>query len=359
MKEKETPELFGPDLSKLTEASLFTTIDFPKMPENLTVEPWDGCHSITSIDFPQILIDDKEQLSILKYDIPEFIIFLDIDGVLNCSDYYQTKAYSDYREAKKQMRKDVKRGEIDRLDYYKGQICPDRMKLFNSLCKEINAVVVISSTWRKGKTITDLQTILNYCGAEFQIVGKTDNLGYQRGVEIHQWVKEFIPQCDGKFTRYAIIDDDSDMLLSQQEHFFQTGNSTGLTQEICNQIKRFAKGEPSLIPPPAEYTKIGYAILRNMRYKCNNFNYVDGLPVTQLEVKETGLKLDYRKKRLYDGMSGAIDARDQFKAYSPQDDFVIVPVYFENSDTALKKTMIVDADTLPVAASNVSNSDKK
>jgi len=196
MKEKETPELFGPDLSKFTEASLFTTIDFPKMPGNLTVEPWDGCQSIASIDLPNILIDDKEQFSILKYDTPEFIIFLDIDGVLNCQEFYQTKTYSDYREAKKQMRKDVKKGEIDRMDYYKGQICPDRMKLLNELCKEINAVVVISSTWRSGKTITDLQGILNYCGAEFQVVGKTEQLGYQRGVEINKWMKDHLPQCD-------------------------------------------------------------------------------------------------------------------------------------------------------------------
>jgi len=123
------------------------------------------------------------------------------------------------------------------------------------------------------------------------------------------------------------------MLLEQQPHFFQTDNRSGLTQEICNQINRFAKGEQSILPPPAEYTRLGYAILRNMRYKCNNFKYIDGIPVTQLEVKETGLKLDYRKKRLYDGMSAAIDARNQLKARSPEDVFVIVPVYIDNNET--------------------------
>lgn len=288
--------------------------------------------SIVQIDLPKLPME-CERLSILPMDEhPEFILFLDVDGVLNCQQYYQTKEYQHFREAKKQMLKEAKNGDIDRMDYYKGQICPDRIKLLNALCKDLNAVVVISSTWRRGKSIEFLQSIFDYCGAEFRIIGKTDFLGYQRGVEIHQWINDFITQCDGKFTRYAIIDDDNDMLLWQAEHFFQTDNRTGLTQEICNQIKRFAKGEPSLLPPPAEYTKIGYAILRNMRYKCNNFNYIDGMPVTQLEVKETGFKLDYVKKRLYDGMSAAIDARNQLKALSPEDDFVIVSVHIDNAE---------------------------
>jgi len=42
------------------------------------------------------------------------------------------------------------------------------------------------------------------------------------------------------FYKYAIIDDDSDMLLNQEQNFFQTDNYSGLTPNTCYKIKRFA-----------------------------------------------------------------------------------------------------------------------
>ena len=55
-----------------------------------------------------------------------FVIFLDIDGVFNCQIFYQ----ENYKEVKKRLRKQVKSKEIERLEYYKSQICPDRIKWF-------------------------------------------------------------------------------------------------------------------------------------------------------------------------------------------------------------------------------------
>ncbi len=322
-----------------------------------TVDSFKDAQSIVQIDLP-LLIKDCEKTSIVEFgDTSNFIIFLDIDGVLNCQEYFQTEGYQNYREAKKQMRKDVKNGDIERLDYYKGQICPDRIKLLNKLCKDLNAVVVISSTWRNNKSIELLQTIFDYCGGEFRIIGKTDFIGYQRGVEIHQWLKDNAPKCDGKFTRYAIIDDDSDMLLSQQAHFFQTNNRTGLTSEICNNIVRFANGEPTILPPPAEYTKLGYAILRNMKYKTSTFKHENGETWQHIETRETGLKLDFVKKRLYDGLSAVIDARNQLKDIAPEDDFVIVEVYFSNDEVSFFANQ-AQGRIVPVEILKVSNSDK-
>lgn len=169
-----------------------------------------------------------------------FIIFLDIDGVFNCELWYRKH----HSEAKKQLKKDVKSKRIERLEYYKAQICPERIKWFNELCYETNSKVVISSTWRLGKTVQELQEILYYCGATFDIIGKTDHTGYERGTEIAKWLREnVLPETYGcnyyDFYRYAIIDDDSDMLLSQKEHFFQTDAYCGLTPTICYKIKRF------------------------------------------------------------------------------------------------------------------------
>ena len=47
------------------------------------------------------------------------LIFLDIDGVFNCQLFYQSKQFTDYKEAKKSLRKSLKAKEIERLDITK------------------------------------------------------------------------------------------------------------------------------------------------------------------------------------------------------------------------------------------------
>ena len=168
-----------------------------------------------------------------------FIIFLDIDGVFNCQLFFQER----YQDAKKKLRKKVKKNEISREEYYNEQICPHRVKLFSELCEKIGAEVVISSTWRMNKTVEYLQEIMNKAGGTFKIIGKTPVLHIPRGAEIEAWIDDNIsPESHGcfsyQFKRYAIIDDDSDMLLNQKEHFFQTDNYSGLTPNTCYKIKR-------------------------------------------------------------------------------------------------------------------------
>jgi hypothetical protein len=168
------------------------------------------------------------------------IIFLDIDGVLNCDIFYRES----YKSAKKKLKKAVKKNEIDSLEYYKSQICSNRVALLNQLCIDTNAVIVVSSSWRNNKTVEELQTILNNSGATFTVIDKTPYTGYERGTEISKWLNENIkPETYGcqsyDFYQYAIIDDDSDMLLNQQQHFFQTDSYSGLTYNTCYRIKRF------------------------------------------------------------------------------------------------------------------------
>lgn len=176
------------------------------------------------------------------------LIFLDIDGVLNCQLFYKSNQFNDYKEAKKQLRKDVKSQMIDKLDYYSRQICKERIKWLSELCKDVNAKVVVSSTWRSGKTVEELQEIFDYCGGTFKVIGKTPHTGYERGTEISKWLKENIKlETHGchyfDFHTYAIIDDDSDMLLNQRFNFFQTDSYSGLTPNTCYKIKRFIIGQ--------------------------------------------------------------------------------------------------------------------
>ena len=126
------------------------------------------------------------------------IIFLDIDGVLNCQLFY-TERYKHltqydgipfYKTVKKYLRKMLKANEISKLDYYKNEICPMRIDLLNNLCKETNSAVVLSASMRNGHTLERLQEIFKYCGATFTIIDKTKHTGFERGTEISLWLKE-------------------------------------------------------------------------------------------------------------------------------------------------------------------------
>ncbi len=183
------------------------------------------------------------------------IIFLDIDGVLNCELFYREHYWHTvllhkiplYKQVKKLLRKLAKKKEINWTQYYKSQICSNRIALLNELCNQTKSAVVISSTWRLGKTIEELQATLNNSGATFTIIGKTEYLGYERGIEISKWLRDFtdqlfkVPYYD--FKRYVIIDDDADMLLDQAPHFFRTDPYCGLTPTTCYKIKYFLTGK--------------------------------------------------------------------------------------------------------------------
>jgi hypothetical protein len=163
------------------------------------------------------------------------IIFLDIDGVLNCELHYHSAQFEDYK---------TNGDKKDEMLYHTSQISKERIEMLNKLCEETDTQIVVSSTWRSSKTIEELQEMFNACGGTFTVLDKTGHCDCRtRGCEIHEWLekntKKHFEVEYYDFYRYAIIDDDSDMLLNQQSHFFQTDNYAGLTPTICYKIKRF------------------------------------------------------------------------------------------------------------------------
>lgn len=187
---------------------------------------------------------------------PTNIIFLDVDGVLNHELFFKARyeklkrnnKIPMYRVVKKYLRKLVKSKEIGTLEFYKRQFDPERIELLNNLCEATNSAVVLSASMRSRWTPLQLNRIFQHAGATFTIIDKTGHCEDRiRGVEILNWLKENCPYWFGvnyyDFYRYAIIDDDSDMLLWQQHHFFQTDNYSGLTPNICWKIKRFFNHE--------------------------------------------------------------------------------------------------------------------
>jgi len=123
------------------------------------------------------------------------VIFLDIDGVL---------------------------APIRRWDRY-GDLDPACIRVLNEIVAGGEADVVVSSTWRHGKTIAELQDMLQTGGFAGCVVDKTPaNIpGASRGDEIAAWLAAHA--VDG----CVIIDDHTDM-GELRTHLVQTHPAHGL-----------------------------------------------------------------------------------------------------------------------------------
>lgn len=187
------------------------------------------------------------------------IIFLDIDGVLNCQRYYK----SWFKKHKKQVPRD-KYGQL---------FDPTAEELLNRLIRETGAKIVVSSTWRHAglKAMRDMWKLRKMEGevigitpdfrgdlrvnAESSRYGSNMNqlirLKSDRGVTIPrgseiewyyrikhnfahwQWDGEYVRKQKEKCTlsTYVILDDDSDMLYEQRKNFVHCKNSMGFGEK--------------------------------------------------------------------------------------------------------------------------------
>ena len=155
------------------------------------------------------------------------VIFLDIDGVLNHENFYESRFNTEI--------------------YPNGfgtyplcEFCPESVDNVNKILKETGAKIVISSSWRFNENI---DTILSVVGIHQTIYDKTPYLGTEFGTnlcrrhEIQRYLDNH-PEIED----YVIIDDDSDMNDNQLSHFFQTSWKDGLTIEITNKIINYFNG---------------------------------------------------------------------------------------------------------------------
>ena len=139
------------------------------------------------------------------------MLFLDIDGVVNNKATFQ-------------------KGELWPIDKYCAFLV-GRIQL------ETDCKVVLSSAWRHHPDA------IEECSKRIvPIFDKTPSLSCTRlrGVEIYDWIEKNVPyqeRKEGGSFRYAILDDDSDMLLWQKDHFFQTSfEDGGLTDAIALKV---------------------------------------------------------------------------------------------------------------------------
>lgn len=115
------------------------------------------------------------------------IVFLDIDGVL-CS------------------WKDMGKRAADGQRPFK----KDAIKYLNRIIELLDAKIVISSTWRKTRTIDDFKKLFDGRGIKGEVIGLTDELDTGRADEIQKWIDE------NEVDYFIIIDDDTRGI---EEHF--------------------------------------------------------------------------------------------------------------------------------------------
>ena len=157
---------------------------------------------------PSVLYESENKKKENKY------IFLDIDGVL----------------IKFKDSKSVKHFEFNEKKFWDKEAIKD----INELVKETNAKIIISSSYRKTKTIKEMEAEFKKVGLDVKIHGVTPSLkDLKRGDEVKKYVD------DNNIKNFIIIDD--------QEHnfkdifpdkFIHTQTSVGFTKE---ELEKAAK----------------------------------------------------------------------------------------------------------------------
>lgn len=150
-------------------------------------------------------------------------MFLDFDGVLNS---HQSFNFWNHNRDQKKWEDSMYASWTGSLKEYLGQeFCPIALNNVEDLIRKVpDLKIVVSSSWRIGETVDTLKAIL----APAKLVSKaiidvTPRFsGKPRGEEIQYWLDKH-PEV----TDYVIVDDDSDMLDSQKEHFVKTSTLHG------------------------------------------------------------------------------------------------------------------------------------
>lgn len=140
------------------------------------------------------------------------VIFLDIDGVINSE--RTCYAYGSLPH--------------DSQDKFFDEVA---IGMIRKLCMQTSADIVLSSSWRYHHDYRDLAKSLHLPIID---ATTTNNTTYvPRGVEIQEYL-DYHPHI----THYVIVDDNSDMLDSQQENFVRTSTREGLMFEHVMKMKQ-------------------------------------------------------------------------------------------------------------------------
>jgi predicted dinucleotide-utilizing enzyme len=143
----------------------------------------------------------KSQLQ-LGVVMPERVIFLDFDGVL-VTKASQARYKAWYNRTPEELRQ-------SRLDRDCMKIDDDAIAALKLIIEETGAKIVVSSSWRIGRTLEHIATVLRANNFHHEIIGKTptrDRKSIGRGGQIQKW----LDKTERDIESFVILDDNSDM----------------------------------------------------------------------------------------------------------------------------------------------------
>lgn len=167
------------------------------------------------------------------------ILFLDFDGVLNHTQWLIDNA-----------------ANITAAETLTGapSLDPACVKRLDEVCRRTGCYIVVSSTWRLSRTVTELARILRELGLTGEVIDRTPECrssaetirriidggldpvralaDLTRGHEIQRWMDE---SGHTNTDHIAIVDDDSDM-AHLKHRLVQTRYETGLQDEHVERL---------------------------------------------------------------------------------------------------------------------------
>ncbi|MFD0675603.1 MULTISPECIES: HAD domain-containing protein [unclassified Paenibacillus] len=139
------------------------------------------------------------------------VIFLDIDGVMVTS-----------------------RHLIQSSKYFGYEFDPECIINLREILDRTEAYIVVSSSWREGRTLKQLQSIFEINGLN-KVIGMTPIFdGAIRGREIQEYIK--ISKGTQQEINHFIIIDDEEEMGDLKEYLIETDFQTGITKSIKDEV---------------------------------------------------------------------------------------------------------------------------
>ena len=160
------------------------------------------------------------------------VLFLDIDGVLNSSNWFEYSIYCIKNDMYNRVLNFVEIND-ERIKYKLNMIDDRAIANLNRIVEETGCKVVLSSSWRSSRESDNTFTeyILKLKGFRYELYGVTPRIwtkefGTQRGEEIQLWINE--ESKKNEIESFVILDDDSDILPEQMSNFIHIDSNIGL-----------------------------------------------------------------------------------------------------------------------------------
>lgn len=179
------------------------------------------------------------------------LLFLDVDGVLNSEAFYRKLVFCGERLVEPRSAR---------------SFCPTAAAILDDMMSRVPDMdIVISSCWRVGRTVEELQELFTENGLDgSRIVGRTGEMLTTgeggRGEEIEDYL---IQEASG-FVSVVVVDDEVSDMFRMLPMVVQTSPRNGLTLDDADKVVSiFTESEMHLrdfealgVKPPADATHI-------------------------------------------------------------------------------------------------------